>query len=789
MKITGCLTATEILNANGMVINNPNGTISVFTINPITGLLAPTHLTKPCCEKLGIAGSFFDVNTQECRWSPSGTDGCDYTSPFKLVLNPKGNDGAIFSINPEEICTLGVEFDYLFDFTCESLANLITQPPKSGTCRTSVDVFENIGASMTIDIVDIVLGSPVLTKVYEEQFFSKIGAGNLYTYLSGKSADTGFYVCGEKADGTIGCEELDLYNSNSDTNCTIFDNQVLDILFQQSGLPSSGLTEFKQAINKNAFASNWLHFDTLINDPVIISAITNEKIKLTVKLSGSCIDGCLLLDNIKLNKNSTTVLRNDIFISKSPSFELDRIRDNKKAWIANTETTHREFNITKPDGTSPIRYTDYYLDDERQVINTKELDLDINIASAVETDVWCYISDNPCILTGLSGCVVYTSSTTSEVIISSGSTSGTTGTTMSGVCAIGYSASPANDCCKVISQASALSYVSGSTIVSGTPETSWGSTGTTFYSDVRELDLTALPVYFSGSTLVNQTGGTVTILGTNTSNSFWYNSGNTTDGRFNNVAISGGTGSSMTNYYGISYAFSAATGETYYIGFGAKSIGFQINVNTGSDIVFSGGDSTGNNITYTQWTVLKLDLCSGMNVIEARFSGDSSQFGFEVYKPIDFATLTGATSTGSSQANVVFSSRDYVGNTYDLGSSAGYTCQTNYLVNTSVVVNGTIVPCAEIKQLNITMSSVTTGSTSCISYVLTNDGGGVNDLSSPYSYTDCTGTTINSMLNPNEGAIFCALENSVNAVNMTLVNNGGCGSSTTITTTSTGYTT
>lgn len=38
------------------------------------------------------------------------------------------------------------------------------------------------------------------------------------------------------------------------------------------------------------------------------------------------------------------------------------------------------------------------------VINTKEIDLDVDIAAAIETDVWCYISDNPCLLTGQTLC-------------------------------------------------------------------------------------------------------------------------------------------------------------------------------------------------------------------------------------------------------------------------------------------------------------------------------------------------------------------------------------------------
>jgi hypothetical protein len=42
-----------------------------------------------------------------------------------------------------------------------------------------------------------------------------------------------------------------------------------------------------------------------------------------------------------------------------------------------------------------IRQTNYNINDTRLVLNSKEVDLDISIASGIEHDVWCYIVDNP----------------------------------------------------------------------------------------------------------------------------------------------------------------------------------------------------------------------------------------------------------------------------------------------------------------------------------------------------------------------------------------------------------
>lgn len=699
MKTQGCLTATEILNANGRVINNPDGTISVFTISPITGMLAPMHLTKPCCEKLGIAGAYFDVNEQECRWAASGTtDGCDYSRPFNLVLNPKGNDGAIFSITPDEFCELEVQFDYLFKFDCTTLANLIRKTI-TGDCKTTIDVFESISAAMTIDVVDIIQGNTVLTQVYEETFFPKIGKNNLYNYLKAKSADTGFYVCNKTGDTATNCESIELYDvtTGPKTSCVIFENQILDLLFKESGLPDNDTTTFKKYISNEAFASNWLHFTTTINDLTILSAITNEKIKLVVKLSGSCINECLLLDNIQLNKKCTKILRNDIFLSKSPSFELDKIIDNKKSWITNTERTHREFNILKSDGTQPIRNTDYYLNDERQVINTKELDLDINIASAIETDVWCYLSDNDCILSALTGCVVYTSMTTSYSIVTTGTTTGYT-------CAIGYSATPANDCCKIIETVFPLGYVSGGTISAGSPSIDYGISGTYFYNNIRNLDNSAFPVFYSGGSLMNQTGGTITPTIITTGSTFWASSGSTSNGRLNNAGING-NGTGLTDNYGFTYSISAATGGTYYLGIGSNSNASLIKINSEPLLFFVSSGLT--SVEYNRWTVFEVDLCSGLNLIETRYygSGASIDFGFEIYKPDSFLALTGATTSGITEANVIASTKDKVGGLFDIGSTVGYTCLNNRILNP----NDT--KCYSILQSNLLPSGTTTATT------------------------------------------------------------------------------
>lgn len=377
MRTIACKNIDEL----SQVVYNADGTISAYLTSPSTGLLVPYVLTKPCCERIG---GKFDIEKQKC-YRGEITNGCDYSQPFNLILNPKGNDGAIFSNVVDETCTLTVEFDYLFKFDCYKLTDFINGVDESH-CNSLNEIFEGLGASMSIEkIIQTQFGMSTET-VYQQEFFGPIGTGNLLTYLTDNSGNTGFYICQEN-EYTETCNELDLSDEVfvPRSNCVEFAEQML---IRYPTIPS------------NSFASNWLNFSTQITDPSVISGITNEKIKLVIKVSGFCIDMCVLIDNIRLNQNCTKSIRDEIFVTKSPGFELDRIIDNKKSWVKATETTRREFSIKKGDDTQPIRYTDYYLEDERQVLNTKEIDLDINIASAVETDVWCYISDNPCLLTG-----------------------------------------------------------------------------------------------------------------------------------------------------------------------------------------------------------------------------------------------------------------------------------------------------------------------------------------------------------------------------------------------------
>ena len=398
-----CSSYNDIINNNGLVVENKDGTVSAYIPSTFTSGYEPLPLSKFCCEALKV-GYFFDLDSQKCKWSTTSTN-CSLDS-FKLTLNPIGNDGNMFFIDSNvdntEKCFLNIEFDYIFKVSCESLTNILYDNAAITTnangCLTPIDVLENLDVSVLLEYVD---STNKLVTVATYPLFTSIGTGNLYDYLN-TNPDSGFLVCGEpnakeKSKGITGCTPIYL-ESNSNNNVSVCDVLITNII--NGLLAESALDKitFDNSFNKNSLASKWLHYQTTISDETILAKITNKKIKLTIQVNSSCGEFCILLDNIQLNRDCSLVTENKMFISTPPNFNLTRVIDNKKSWVANTTPENRPFHISNALGGSDIRQTNYNVNDERLVINTKEIDLDMDIASAIETDVFCYVNDNPCLL-------------------------------------------------------------------------------------------------------------------------------------------------------------------------------------------------------------------------------------------------------------------------------------------------------------------------------------------------------------------------------------------------------
>ena len=328
-----------------------------------------------------------------------------YSSPFTIILNPNGDNGETFIVTPDETCTLSIDFDYLFKFDCYNL----NQPPNNNLLKS----FEYISTSMSINVLSYNNNAVIYNPVYTETVFKSIGAGNAYNYIINLSGNpSGIYFCGSEK---IDKKDKKYYPANS--NISTFCDSTKQVIFNNL-LDESGLSTFTPSIDStilDGISSEWLHFHTDITDSKIIDLITNKSINISLEISGTVADTYILLDNINISRNCTHVSKNEIFVTQSPGFKLTKTIDNKKSWDLNTSPEERTFGIKNINNSFNSRETDYNVKNGLEVINTKEIDLAINIAKGIETDVWTYVSNNPCILngTGTTSCYVTTSGDTS----------------------------------------------------------------------------------------------------------------------------------------------------------------------------------------------------------------------------------------------------------------------------------------------------------------------------------------------------------------------------------------
>ena len=291
-----------------------------------------------------------------------------------------------------------------------NLQNLKNELETNTICSKPIDVLENLEATVVLDVIE---NDGSLTTVGEYSLFPYIGVGNLYDYLIEKQNESSFYFCGNPKPSetwTSGCTKLISYeltnstgieNREQDLNvsaCKVVKDSLLSDLISQSIFSSNDINLFNATLNKNIFSSNWVNFNYTIDDINVINLIKNKKIKLSIKINNTCSAICVYIDNIKLYKNCIDGNVTSIYVNKSPGFEVEKIIDNKKSWVNNITPVTREFDIKNVEETKSIRETDYDVNDERLVINSKEIDLNINIASAIETDVQCFVYNNPSLL-------------------------------------------------------------------------------------------------------------------------------------------------------------------------------------------------------------------------------------------------------------------------------------------------------------------------------------------------------------------------------------------------------
>jgi hypothetical protein len=266
-------------------------------------------------------------------------------------------------------------------------------------------------------------------------------------------------------------------------------------------------------------------------------------------------------------------------------------------------------------------------------------------------------------------------------------------------CPDGYTPSPDNEECVRITSVPAT--INPTNYLGTGPKTdpSYGSLGTNFYEDV-----TGRPLPISGiTTPLSLRDATLTLVNiTNISTTgVWGNSGGS---RLNYCGIWTNAGSfgldpPFNEWIGFSKCINVPETGVYCIGIaGDNRVRFRVNGVLTVQINFN----TPNTWAFNRWHVIPITLQSGINIIELEGYNDNSvaSFGAEIYQAT-VPELLAMTTFAEVTAVTIFTTRDQIGQPFNIGEESGYSCPDGYALNLcgeapvcSIIERTAYTPCA-----------------------------------------------------------------------------------------------
>lgn len=325
------------------VVNYQGGATNYETTIPYSGGGELVNIPMECCSGMGFT---YDSDQGKCFYR----EVCAVDTQVKIVFNVNEQLGLVFTQEVDEQCALNLKFDYLVDYDSTKLYELFHEHNKN-----VIDIIKTLKLSVLIEKnvnKDAVDGNyyeinKVLVPILEREIYE----------VDDLSQDTGIILSG----AMVGVVNNKLQNELG----SMFSTDILD--------------------------SNWLSANILIEDQQLISQILDEEVKFSIVVTNTIMDFSIILDNIELNKVCDTTYTERKIIDKSPSFNMERVIDNKKSWINTQVERSYEF---------PIRETYYNTDSEKMIINSKEIELSTSAVDAIEYDVVQFLKNHLEILTG-----------------------------------------------------------------------------------------------------------------------------------------------------------------------------------------------------------------------------------------------------------------------------------------------------------------------------------------------------------------------------------------------------
>lgn len=325
-----------IRDANGDIILNPDGTISFYDVTVLPTTRIVDVIPEECCLEYSTTDLLLEHCNGRCYWRQRG---CANTSAQKILLGADQTNGVEISDNIDENCQNQITFKYLFNFDCESLFNCVD-------LSYSGNVLSFLTGLTAYATVEVLTGNTYVTKQTVPIWKFDIN-----------KTPTGVYFGGQ------------------DNFCDI----INELIINQLGSSCTGLTS-------NTFSPAWQQASFKVYD-----SLKGKTIKIGLLLEGFNCDYNILVDDIKIEE-VCLISNEQLLTDDCIGFDLEKIPDNKKSWIYNEDKYDRDWNHLKYRNTS---YDDFH---ERLDINTKEIDLNVDVARAIEYDTYCYSLEVPCYL-------------------------------------------------------------------------------------------------------------------------------------------------------------------------------------------------------------------------------------------------------------------------------------------------------------------------------------------------------------------------------------------------------
>ena len=206
--------------------------------------------------------------------------------------------------------------------------------------------------------------------------------------------------------------------------------------------------------------------------------------------------------------------------------------------------------------------------------------------------------------------------------------------------------------------------------------------------------------------------GTGTSTQISTSNPFWINwngvtpcaNNNTTSGPLNRAGIWASTTTDNQDL-GFSVCLNLDEDKTYYVGIGCDNYGIiKLDGNTivsqdvaALDIEYPAAGALSS--TFKIFHIYPVNITSGFHILELIGHNVSSAaaLGVEIY---DNTSVEIAAATSYDDLNLIFSSKDYVGDTVQIDTNSGYSCPEGYTLSSCEfpytcvqILTTPIIPC------------------------------------------------------------------------------------------------